>query len=133
MRIAVPSDDGVTIASHTGRTRGFIVFDLENGVATKREYRTNRYTPHALGKCGENGMGGSHPHHDHGHSHDTLLDALRDCEVLLAHGMGPRLVADLAARNIRVIFCEDQVAEDAVGKLAAGLLVSTGKSSCKHS
>jgi predicted Fe-Mo cluster-binding NifX family protein len=133
MRIAVPSDDGVTIAGHTGRTRGFIVFDLENGIATKLDYRTNRYTPHAQGKCEEHETGGAHPHHEHQHSHNSLLDALQDCEVLLAHGMGPRLVADLAERNIRVIFCEDQLAADAAKKLAAGLLVSTGKSLCKHS
>ena len=128
MRIAVPSDDGVTIAGHTGRTKGCIVFDLENGAATKREYRTNRFTAHAQGKCEGNETEGVHLH-----SHASLLDALGDCQVLLAHGMGPRLVADLAARNIRVIFCEDSLAEDAAEKLAAGLLVSTGKSLCKHS
>ncbi len=133
MKIAVPSDDGVTIAGHTGRTKGFIVYDLENGVAVRREYRTNRYTPHAQGKCEENGTGSAQAHHDHQRSHDSLLDALQDCQVLLAHGMGPRLVADLAARNIRVIFCEDQIAADAAEKLATGLLVSTGKSLCRHS
>ena len=131
MRIAIPSDDEITIASHTGRTRGFVIYDLSDRDATRLEYRTNSYTPHAQGKCANDEIQGQN-HQHHSHSHDSLLGALGDCQVMIAHGMGPRLVADLAARNIRVIFCEDQMIKDAVKKLASGLLISTGQSLCHH-
>ena len=41
MRIAVPSDNEQTIAAHTGRCRGFVIFDIDNGEAKKVEYRMN--------------------------------------------------------------------------------------------
>jgi predicted Fe-Mo cluster-binding NifX family protein len=133
MRIAIPSDDEITIAGHTGRTRGFVIYDLAEGAASRIEYRENSYTQHAQGNCtSESPSQGHQPHHQHNHSHDGLLGALNDCQVMIAHGMGPRLVADLASRNIRVIFCDDAKIEDAVNKLVAGSLVSTGKSCCGH-
>jgi len=30
IKIAIPSDDGNTISSHFGRTKGFVVFEVEN-------------------------------------------------------------------------------------------------------
>jgi predicted Fe-Mo cluster-binding NifX family protein len=133
MRIAIPSDDEITIAGHTGRTLGFVIYDLDHGTAKRLEYRTNSYTPHAQGNCTSEGAGQGHqPQHQHNHSHDSLLGALDDCQVMIAHGMGPRLVMDLNARNIQVIFCDDQRVEEAVKKLASGVLVSTGKSGCNH-
>lgn len=128
MRIAVPSDDGISIATHTGRAGGFIIFELENYQAVKLEYRSNQYTAHAKGECNGEKSDGPHQHH----SHLELLGALHDCQVMIAHGMGPRLVADLSRRGIEVVFCDHEVAEDAAGQFAAGELVSTGKSCCDH-
>jgi len=125
MRIAIPSDDGITIAIHTGRASGFIIYEISDKQATRLEYRTNRYTGHALGQCKE-----GEDHSNHHHSHDSLLDALTDCQAMLAHGMGPRLVQDLALRNIEVIFCTETQAEEVAQKLSAGQLTSTGKSGC---
>ena len=126
MRIAIPSNDGTTITSHTGRAAGFVIYELQGDDVVRLDYRTNTYTGHALGQCDE-----SKPHSDHHHhSHDGLLGALEDCDVMLAHGMGPRLVQDLQSRNIQVIFCDETSAENAAQKLAAGQLESTGKSSC---
>jgi predicted Fe-Mo cluster-binding NifX family protein len=39
MRIAVPTDDGVTLSAHFGLSAAFLVFELENGQFTKRETR----------------------------------------------------------------------------------------------
>jgi predicted Fe-Mo cluster-binding NifX family protein len=126
MRIAIPSDDGTNVASHTGRASGFVIYDIENNEASRVEYRTNRYTAHAQGKCD-----GDEHHSDHQHhSHDDLLGALHDCTVMLAHGMGPRLVNDLTHRNIQVTFCDETLAEDAAKKLASGQLTTREDSGC---
>ena len=124
MRIAIPSDDGITIAPHTGRASGFVIYDIKKNKAVRHDYRTNSYTAHALGQCDK---GEAHSKH---HSHDGLLDALHDCKVMVAHGMGPRLVHDLASRNIQVLFCEDSQADDAARNLAAGKLVTRDTSGC---
>lgn len=129
MRIAIPSDNGVNIASHTGRAQGFVVYDVEKEQAVKVEYRTNSYTPHAKGEC----TGGhEHNHHNHNHSHDDLLGALHDCQIMIAHGMGPRLVRDLSQRNIKVVFCDEADAERAATAYAAGKLDANRESRCDH-
>jgi predicted Fe-Mo cluster-binding NifX family protein len=129
MRIAIPSDDGTTIASHTGRAAGFVIFDLTDKQVHRLEYRTNTYTAHAQGLCNE-----SHSHSgSHHQSHDGLLAALHDCNIMLAHGMGPRLVNDLASRNIQVIFCQEYRTDDASQKFANGQLLTKNESSCHRS
>lgn len=128
MRIAIPSDDGVNIAAHTGRAGGFIIFEVENYQAVKLEYRDNQYTAHAKGECNDEKSEERHQHR----SHSELLGALNDCQIMIARGMGPRLVADLSRRGIEVVFCDHEVAEDAAVQFAAGELVSTGKSCCDH-
>ncbi|MBU0519286.1 iron-molybdenum cofactor biosynthesis protein [bacterium] len=128
MRIAIPSDDGIHLAAHTGRTSGFKIYDIEDQKAVVVEYRTNQFTGHAQGKCDGTQEQGNHHHH----SHDSLLGALDDCNVMIARGMGPRLVTDLASRNIQVMFCDLDQVDEIAELLAQGKLQSTGKSMCDH-
>lgn len=126
MRIAIPSDNGKNLAAHTGRAQGFVIFDLDDGQVSEVEYRTNSYTGHALGLHGQEHQPGHH------HSHDSLLGALTDCQVMLAHGMGPRLVNDLASRGIQVVFCRESEAMAAAVNYAQGILDASEGSSCDH-
>jgi predicted Fe-Mo cluster-binding NifX family protein len=128
MRIAVASDDGVDVAAHTGRCRGFVVFDINGQEATRNEYRPNTFTAHAQGKC--SGVeGDAHAHHSHG----PLLDALTDCRVLVTRGLGPRLIADLAARGVEAYVCEVTQAEEAARQYAQGRLAkAAGCGCCRH-
>jgi len=126
MRIAIPSDNGSNLAAHTGKAQGFIIFDIDDGKAEHVEYRTNRFTGHALGLHGQTHDAGHH------HSHDSLLGALSDCKIMLAHGMGPRLVDDLATRGIQVVFCREPEALSAAENYAKGVLDTSEGSSCNH-
>lgn len=54
MKIAVASDDGKVIASHFGRTKGFVVFEVDGKEIKSREYLPNTFTGHARG-CHEEG------------------------------------------------------------------------------
>ena len=128
MRIAIPSDDGTNMAAHTGRASGFVIYDIDEKQAVRIEYRTNTYTGHAKGDCTGAEKSARHGHHDHG----DLLDALHDCQVMIARGMGPRLVRDLSRRNIDVVFCDQETADQTAEQFAAGELASTGKSLCDH-
>lgn len=49
MKIAIPSDDGKIISSHFGRTKGFVIFEVEGKEIKSREYRLNIFTGHARG------------------------------------------------------------------------------------
>jgi predicted Fe-Mo cluster-binding NifX family protein len=128
MRIAVASDDGVDVAAHTGRCRGFVVFDVDGPEATRSEYRPNTYTAHARGECS-----GDHQHADQQHSHGALLDAIADCRVLVTRGLGPRLIADLAAQGVEAYVCEATQANEAAHQYAQGRLAkAAGCSCCRH-
>ncbi|HUU96665.1 MAG TPA: NifB/NifX family molybdenum-iron cluster-binding protein [Phycisphaerae bacterium] len=119
MRIAVASDDGTSIAAHTGRCNGFVVFEIDEGKATRQEYRPNSFTPHARGQCQE-----GHPHGGHAghHSHAPLLSAIGDCCALVTRGLGPRLVADLASVGIDTYVCTVPSVDRAAQQYAEGRL-----------
>ena len=53
MKIAVPTNDGLSIAEHFGRSAGFLIFQTENGQITSREMKENtaQHT-HAQSSCG---------------------------------------------------------------------------------
>lgn len=128
MKIAVASDDGVNVAQHTGRCRGFVVYSIADQQATRAEYRENQYTAHALGQCNgdhEHAEGQSH------HSHGPLVSALADCAVLVTRGLGPRLIVDLAARGVEAYLCSVETADEAAAQYAKGMLPrATGHGGC---
>lgn len=116
-RIAIPTDNEIHVAPHTGRCRGFAVYDLAEGKATKVEYRPNTFTAHHH----SHESGGPHGH-GHNHSHDGILSGLSDCQALIAFGMGRRLVNDLYARGLRVFLADTDEVESAALRLASGQL-----------
>jgi predicted Fe-Mo cluster-binding NifX family protein len=129
MKIAIASDDGVHIASHTGRCGGFAIYEVVEQAATPTEYRANTFTAHAGGEC--------HTETEHApaaehHSHAPLINAIRDCRVLVTRGLGPRLVNDLAAQGIEVYVCSSSEVEDAARQYAEGLLPRVAGTGCCH-
>lgn len=140
MRVAIAADNEQTIAAHTGRCQGFVIYDIDNAEAKKVEYRINNMTQHGQGHAHGHGHGGGQScgQHGHGagqsaHSHSGLLDALDDCQMLVACGMGPRLVQDLERRGIEVFFSMERDVEKAAEALAKGELQANPRgSSCSH-
>ena len=129
MKIAIASDDGKQIASHTGRCACFVVFDVKNAQIVDCEVRPNTFTLHARGNC----SGAPEGAHRSGGSgrHDSLLDALSDCQVFICRGMGPRLVTDLHGRGIKVVFCSETDVQEAASKFASGTLQALDTGICK--
>jgi predicted Fe-Mo cluster-binding NifX family protein len=124
MKIAVASADGVSLSSHFGRSRCFIVFTVENGKITGQEVRDNTHTAHAQGQCRD----GADHRHDQPHSHAAVVEALRDCQALLCGGMGWRAAEDLNANGIRPVVVGDTrlSPEQAVRALLDGSLGQPG-------
>ncbi len=119
MKVAVASDDGKMIAAHTGRCACFVIYDINNGQASRIETKQNEFTPHMRGEHGS-------------HSHSPLLEALAGVEVLIAKGMGPRLVDALASANIKHIFTDQDDTDAAADKFAQGTLKELDTSQCDH-
>jgi len=123
MKIAIASDDGKTIASHLGRTKGFIIFESGGQDIGKSEYRLNTFTGHARGLEGA----------DHSlDRHGPILAALSDCQVVISHGMGRRIYEDLKQANIDVYITDEIDAERAMELYSQGKLTDRPELSCHH-
>jgi predicted Fe-Mo cluster-binding NifX family protein len=132
MRIAVASDDGVSISGHFGRCAGFVIFEIADQKAIRVEQRQNSGGHHgSQGDC-------THPGHEHehdrghaNHGHESFLMALQDCQAIICRGMGRRAIADLTARGIRpAIVTEDMPAHEAAEQYARGSLNASNDSTC---
>jgi predicted Fe-Mo cluster-binding NifX family protein len=125
MKIAIVSDDQKTIASHFGRALGFVIFESENSTIINREYRPNRFTMHV-----------QHPGEEHGpehhHSHGPIIEALRDCTVVISHGMGRRIYDDLKNNDKEVYITSETEVDKAAEMYLKGNLIDQPEMRCDH-
>lgn len=108
MKIAIASSDGKTLAQHFGRCKGFVVFEVENGEVVTREYRDNVFSEHQGA-------------HDGGEGNCAPTDLLRDCDVVVASGMGPRAYRRLKEQGKKVIIAAEDDVESIVSKILSEL------------
>lgn len=124
MKIAVASDDNINLALHFGRTKGFILFDVADKKIKSRHYLENTFTGHA------------HGHHfedkKHHHSHRGVLEALNDCQVIISHGMGRRMMDDLLDAGKEVFITSASSAQHAVDSYLKGKLENQPSQCCDH-
>jgi predicted Fe-Mo cluster-binding NifX family protein len=121
VKIAVASEDGISISHHFGRSRCFLVFETQDKQVTGQSLRENTFTAHARGECRE---GEPHEHH---HGHGPIVEALGDCEVVLCYGMGWRAAEDLKQNGIQAFVLQGEMTpEQAVQEFLAGRVTSAG-------
>lgn len=128
MKIAVPSDEGIYLSQHFGRTLGFTIFEVNDGAIISQEYRENNFTGHAMGQHHDHQHDQQHGAHQQ-HSHGRILSALADCSVVIAGGMGRRLFDDLTENGKRIYITTQVEARKAVDLFLANGL-SSDKPAC---
>lgn len=129
MKIAVPTNDGLSIAEHFGRSAGFLIFQTENGQITSREMKENtaQHT-HAQSSCG------SHAGQAGVHDHTAILSALTGCDVVICAGMGWRAAEALKQAGVRdVIVTRPGPVEEPVRAYLKGELTGRSESFCQCS
>jgi len=126
MKVAVASSDGVSISEHFGRSKCFIIFEIEADKVKSREVRENSFTAFARGECQEQG----HSHQPH--SHSSIINALQDCQAVLCYGMGLRAAEELRANGIEpFILPAESSPENAVSSFLKGELKSSSRDFCR--
>jgi nitrogen fixation protein NifB len=128
MRIAVPTDDGTSIAEHFGRSAAFLIFETENGRITGRSTKTN-HPKHTQGSCGQHSMGSK------AHSHAGILSALKGCDVVICSGMGSGAAAALKDGGVaEIVVTTPGPAEATVSAFLEGKLARKAESlcACRH-
>ena len=132
LKLAIVTDDGRTVSQHFGRAAYYLVIEIADGEIKGHEYRPRK------APCGGHGR---HHHHDHdGHHHDhhhgqghgsdpqaadrhaAMADKIKDCQLLIAGGMGRGAAQAMEAAGIRVVMTNLASIEDVLAALAAGRL-----------
>ena len=126
MKIAIPSNDNINISSHFGRTKGFVICEMDNDKIINKEYKQNTFTGHAQGlhKGDEHGHGN--------HSHNGIFNAIGDCEIVIAGGMGRRLYNDFEQNNIKVFVTKEMNIDSALNLFLNSELDNNSDECCSH-
>jgi len=123
MKVAIASDDGKTISAHFGRTRGFIIYEIEDNTVKTRNYHINDFTGHVRGLSGA----------DHSvDRHGPILSALGDCKAVISHGMGQRIYYDLKQAGIEAFIVNETDADKALELYLHNALEDNPDQGCEH-
>ncbi len=125
-KVAIPTDDGYSIAAHFGRTKGFMIFRIKEDGVISKNYVENHFTGHSQGRHLEDG----HSHHHN--SHSGIFAALHDTQIVIAGGMGRRLYDDFEKRRIQVFITREREIEKALDLFLQSRLDNNPDSCCEH-
>jgi len=129
-KIAAVSDDGQTISMHFGRAKFYVVLTVEDGKIVSREQREKMSHHHSTNE--------PHDHHElqqlgeqpkHGFSpaeqdrHFQMAETIKDCQILLARGMGSGAYFSLEKVGIRPIVTSIASIDEAALEAAQGTIV----------
>ncbi len=115
-KIAITTDDGVTISSHFGQAKYFQVITLDGDRKTASEMREK--ATHQYGQ--------GHDHAEPGaiHPGQAMVEAIRDCQVLFTGGMGEPALNRAPAVGLEVILTGEKQIEKALEAYQKGRLAS---------
>ena len=123
LRIAVATEDGKYIAQHFGRSPFFAIYEVTDGSIINHSLRKNTFTGHFTRNHAEQ-AGKEHHHHGSGESdsHQSVVNGLGDCSVVISRGMGRKAWEDLRAKGLEMIVTDQQEVGRAVELYLAGSL-----------
>jgi predicted Fe-Mo cluster-binding NifX family protein len=126
IKIAAVTDDGVTISPHFGRARYYEVLTIENGAIAKRE-RREKAGHHTFGKQEEHhhrhGDGPDEHGEDHNRKHALMAATIKDCDVVLARGMGHGAYEGMTQHNIKPVVTDIRLIDEAAKAFIDGTIV----------
>jgi predicted Fe-Mo cluster-binding NifX family protein len=124
MKIAVVTDDGENINQHFGRARYYAIFTIEQDRIVNKELR-EKVGHHTYVQGGAEGELGKGRHGYEAHSLDThmsIAQAIDDCEVIIAGGMGYGAYEFFSSRGMEVMVTDAMKTEKAVSLYLEGEL-----------
>jgi len=107
VKIAIATDDGMTISPHLGRARSFLVVEVEDGRIKNKELRRVAGGGMRHGEC----------------DHRSMISSIKDCEAVISFGMGWRIYEDFRANGIKPIVTDKPNVEEALEAYLKGELV----------
>ena len=124
MKIAVVTDDALTVSQHFGRALWYIIYTVEDGKVAGTEKRPKMGHRHFAYRD-------AHPHvrgERHGfdlasvNRHISMAEAIKDCRVLIAGGMGMGAFQSMVSCQIEPLVTDVENIEEAVKLYIEGKL-----------
>jgi predicted Fe-Mo cluster-binding NifX family protein len=124
MKIAVVTDDELTVSQHFGRALWYIIYTVEDGKVAGTEKRPKMGHRHFAHRD-------AHPHvHGERHGFDlasvnrhiSMAEVIKECQVLIVGGMGMAAYESMRRFNIEPIVTDVSGIEDAVKLYIEGKL-----------
>ncbi len=112
MKIAVVTDDGKMISRHFGRAQNYLVVEVEAGKEIARSLR-DKMGHHEFSGAEEKATGQQGVGHGFGPAsqkrHEQMLQAINDCQVVIAGGMGRGAYQSMvdAGKEVYVVSTQD--------------------------
>ena len=132
MKVAVVTDDNKTISPHFGRAQYYLVYEIsDDGTIIGKETRSKSSHNHTevvqlRGNQISEVTSSNHECHQNAESeaslHDTMLSNVRDCEALIARGMGAGMYSSIRQLEIKPFITSASIADDAVQAYIKGRL-----------
>jgi len=131
MKIAFASDDGRNISSHFGQAEFYVVVEIANGEDVERRLISKDSTEcncsqqvslESVGGPGSEGHSHHHEHGDHEQKHKILFEPIKDCQLVIARGMGSGAVGRLEKMEIEVTLTSHKEIEKALNDFLTGKL-----------
>lgn len=115
VNIAAVTDDGVTISQHFGRAKYYEVLFVENGKVVKRERREKLGHHNFSQQEHHNHSNEQHGFDESSHNkHVSMAEAIKDCQILLARGMGNGAYQSMLQLNIKPVVTDIKNIDEAV-------------------
>lgn len=122
VKIAVATDDGLSMSTHFGRARAYLVMTVEDGKVVEREIRP-KAAPH-LEAASRPDDGGSHDGPEAHARHDQMIAPITDCAYVVARGMGRGAYDRITAVGIQAVVTDIIDPDEAAIACAEGLIVN---------
>jgi len=126
MKIAAISDDELNISQHFGRAPYYVVLTVDKGKVTAKETRSKAgHTTFAAHETPKLDPGERHGYDPGSQSrHESIAEAILDCQVLLAGGMGWGAYEAMKGYGIEPIVTDVKDIDEAVELYLAGRLTN---------
>ena len=124
MKIAVVTDDEITVSQHFGRASWYIVFTIEDGKVTGTQKRPKMGHKHFAFKEAKPHVHGERHGCDLASAsrHASMAEAIKDSQVLIAGGMGMAAYESMRRFSIEPIVTDVTGIDDAVKLYVEGKL-----------
>jgi len=122
MKVAVISDDTRTVSAHFGRAEYFLVYEIQDDTVKGKEMRPKPSHQHS--STITQLQNGTDKTPKETSFHDSMLASVRDCEVVIAGGMGYGMYSTMTQAGIKVFITDIVLADAAVKEYVAGNLVN---------